>query len=475
MAIPILSVPQMREWENQTWASGQSQAAVIQRAGEQVAQIAASIIPPAAPLLVLAGRGHNGDDARVAASQFSKERVTLLEVADPAQALPQVQAWLQSRQARTGWVIDGLFGIGLNRPLAADWVQLIETLNNSETPILAVDVPSGLHAETGEPMGAAVKATVTVTLGAPKTGLLLSSAVEYIGRLEVAPNIGLIPCPFQTDRQWIVPAEDFLGFPPRRPIMGHKGKFGHLCIVAGSLGYHGAAVLAARGSLRAQPGLVTLIVPPDVYVPIASQLRSAMVHPWAAGMWEDAEFSAVLFGPGLANYDLPEELKREVCRVWLESPLPVVADASALSWLPPGPTCPEALRIITPHPGEAARMLGRGVPEVQANRPLALRELSAKWGGCWVVLKGNRTLIGQATGPLYVNPSGNPHLAQGGSGDLLAGFLAGYIAQPPLQADPSLTIRYAAWRHGAAADSLSQRFSNWTIDELEAELAGGTP
>jgi NAD(P)H-hydrate epimerase len=146
--------------------------------------------------------------------------------------------------------------------------------------------------------------------------------------------------------------------------------------------------------------------------------------------------------------------------------MPVVADASALDWLPTGATRTHAARVMTPHPGEAARLLKASTSTVLANRPSALRELSRRWGNCWVVLKGHQTLVGRSTGDIYFNPSGNPKLAQGGSGDVLAGYLAGLLAQPTIQGDPLTVVRYAVWQHGAAADALSARQRVWTTEDL---------
>ena len=179
-------------------------------------------------------------------------------------------------------LIDGLFGIGLDRPLDDGWKKFITAVNQSRIPVLAVDVPSGLNADTGEVQGAAIEAAVTLTVGAPKTGLLAQNAWPFVGRLEVATDVGLVPCPHPSSRDdlnWTLP-EDFAGFPPRRAVAAHKGSFGHLMVVAGSFGFHGAAVLAARGAQRAQPGLVTLFTQEDVYHPIASQLQAVMVNLW---------------------------------------------------------------------------------------------------------------------------------------------------------------------------------------------------
>jgi NAD(P)H-hydrate epimerase len=267
--------------------------------------------------------------------------------------------------------------------------------------------------------------------------------------------------------------ENFADFPPRRQVESHKGTYGHLAIIAGTLGYHGAAVLATRGALRAHPGLVTLLTGADVYVPVASQLQAAMVQRWDADSALPQNTTAVLAGPGLASPSVTAKEQRFVLRLWHESPLPVIVDASALDWLLSDPHTPEsALRVIAPHPGEAARLLKMTVPEVQADRISGLRELSRRFGNCWVVLKGHQTLIGRNTGPIHVNSTGNPHMAQGGSGDVLAGFVAGLLAQPTLQADPLKTLSYAVWEHGREGDRLQAMDPGWTTEDL-ARVIGG--
>jgi NAD(P)H-hydrate epimerase len=290
-----------------------------------------------------------------------------------------------------------------------------------------------------------------------------------VGRLEVANEVGLIPCPLRGELSWTLP-EDFNGFPPSRPAAGHKGSFGHLGILAGSVGYHGAAVLAARAAQRAQPGLITLFTHEPAYHAIAPQLQAVMVKPWEATVKVPGDFSALLIGPGLAAADLPDDMKQVTRKLWRDSLLPVIVDASALDWLPLDPVPRNAIRVLTPHPGEAARLLKTTPQHVQSDRSQALREISKRFGNCWVVLKGQQTLIGRNAGEIFVNPSGNPHLAQGGSGDVLAGFIAGLLAQPALQADAGRTLRYAVWQHGAAADALQIRRANWIIEDLLSEI-----
>jgi NAD(P)H-hydrate epimerase len=376
--------------------------------------------------------------------------------------LGKLDAVLASRPALA---VDGLFGIGLNRLLGLEWVSFIERVNAARLPVLAVDVPSGLNADTGEPQGAAIAASVTLTVGAPKTGMLREGAWPFVGRLEVATDVGLAACPHQGELQWTLP-EDFAGFPPARAAATHKGTYGHLAILAGSLGYHGAAVLASRAAQRAQPGLITLHTLEAAYPAVAAQLQAVMVSVWSPQAKLPGSHSSVLIGPGLAAADLPEQMKMQTRNLWCHSPVPVVVDASALDWLPLTPAPHDALRVITPHPGEAARLLRTTPQQVQANRLDALRNLSQRFGNTWVVLKGHQTLIGRSSGEVYVNSSGNPYLAQGGSGDVLAGYLSGLLAQPILQADPLKTIRFAVWQHGAAADALQASRANWVVEDL---------
>lgn len=462
MPVPVVSVAQMREWEQGSWAAGRSQTEVIGRAGQAVAARALQLTAPEDRILVLAGKGHNGDDARCAQPHLVDRKVRMLSIADPAHAQPEVEGLLAKKPAL---IIDGLFGIGLKRDLDPAWRQLIGKINDSALPVLAVDVPSGLNADNGEVAGDAIRARHTLTLAAPKRGLLKPASYPYVGRLEVAPDIGLIPCPLTSDLQWTL-ARDFAGGLPARPVDGHKGHFGHLGILAGSLGYHGAAILAARGALRAQPGLVSLFCPEAVYQPVASQLQAAMVHPCGASFPLLDLGTAWLIGPGMADRNLAPSVRSFAIDLWLNCSQPVVADASALDWLPEAAPLAGAIRVITPHPGEAARLLGIANAEVQADRFQAVRRLSQRFAGAWVVLKGHQTMIGRKEGEIFVNGSGNPTLAQGGSGDVLAGYVAGLLAQPDLQHDVLEAIRFGVWQHGATADLLSQRHAAWTIEEL---------
>jgi NAD(P)H-hydrate epimerase len=466
MSVSVINSAQMREWERATWASSQTEAEVIRRVGKRVARRARRLTRSDDLILILAGKGNNGADARAAREFLDGRKIELLEIAAPENFLPAFETALAQKPAL---IIDGLFGIGLNRPLDIGWIKLIQRVNESKIPILAIDVPSGLNADTGEHFGAAIEAKITLTVGAPKIGMLAQSAWPFVGRLEVAEDVGLVSCPVKTELNWTQP-EDFQDFPPRRAVAGNKGTFGHLAVVAGSFGFHGSSLLATRAAQRAQPGLVTLFAQEKIYPVVASQLQAAMVSVWEPEMQFTESTSAILIGCGLAATDLPAEMKIFTRRLWSESELPVIVDATALDWLPAGEFSKDAIRVITPHPGEAAHLLKTMAQNVQANRVQSLREISRRLGNSWVVLKGHQTLIGRAEGEIFVNPSGNPHLAQGGSGDVLAGFIAGLLAQPPLQADVAQTIRYAVWQHGNAADGLQAARANWVVEDLVDEI-----
>ncbi|MGB0578691.1 MAG: NAD(P)H-hydrate dehydratase [Limisphaerales bacterium] len=455
MSVPVISVTQMREWEEATWASGQSAEPVMRLAGQAVAEVAMSLTDYGDSIVLLAGKGNNGGDTKYAAEYLTDRQVTLIYAAKPAQALQEFSAG-----ERPKLIVDGLFGIGLNRPLADEWPPLIDAVNDSECIVLAVDAPSGLNCDSGEIMGSAIRAHLTVTFAAPKTGLIKHCAAEHVGKLVVADDIGLIPCPHAGVVHWTLP-QDFTDFPTPRPDAGHKGTFGHLVIIAGSQGYHGAAALAARAAHRAMPGLVSLFTTETAYPLVAAQLQQTMVHPVGGDLPEKA--TAFLIGPGLAGNEA--SIYQEQCReLWREAKVPVVADASALTWLPSGESAP-APRVITPHPGEAARLLGVSNAEIQGDRVQAATGLREKFG-CHVVLKGRQTVVKDLGGIACLNESGNAGLGQGGSGDVLAGYLAGLIAQPILQDDLDRLIRFGVWEHGRVADRLSHGRYAWDLEDL---------
>ena len=471
---PVLTPQGMRAWERASWAAGVREQEVIARVGSEVAR-GVHRLAPRGHVLLLAGKGHNGDDVRAALPHLPPGQASLLLVEDPAQALPALSHALQTRPAL---VVDGLFGIGLNRPLSPHWIRLVERINDAELPVLAVDVPSGMNAADGQSWGAIVRATETLVVGAPKSGLLAGHAARFTGRIRVTDDVGLVPwaaagIPDADIAGHWGAARDFSDWPPRRPIDAHKGSLGHVLVVAGSVGYHGAAVLAARAALRANPGLVTVWTHPQTLVPVACQLASPIVQSWEPGRPMPASVTCVVAGPGLAGPGVEPWLVNQLVEWWSRAPVAMVADASALDFLPRGRTPLDHPRVLTPHPGEAARLLGTTAARVQADRAASLRELQALFDGAWIVLKGHATMAGRTGRKPWWNSTGNPWLAQGGSGDVLAGFLGGLLAQPVLASDPDIAVRAAIFEHGAAADRLMERGPGWTTEDLVSCLTNG--
>jgi ADP-dependent NAD(P)H-hydrate dehydratase / NAD(P)H-hydrate epimerase len=467
MALPVVTAAQMRRWESASWAAGRTEGDVIRTVGRCVAERVLALSRAGDAVLIVAGRGHNGDDARAAAGRLQGRGVELVNIVDPVADLEPLKRALARRPA---WVIDGLFGIGLNRPLDAAWTAVIGAINAAGRPVAAVDLPSGLDADTGLPQGAAVRAAVTLTVAAPKAGLCRSEAFEYTGRVEPLADVGLAPWSTiwkESDPEigaWWSEAADFAEYPPLRRVDSHKGDYGHLVIFAGSAGYHGAAVLAARGAMRARPGLITVMTSPETLPAVSAQLAAPMVRAWGPTFDLPPKITAIVVGPGLAAANLPPGLRDLVQGWWKYGAFAMVGDASALDWLRDTPPSRNHPRVRTPHPGEAGRMLGIGAPK---DRWEAVRRLGA---ASWAVLKGYQTLVFGPGAPLWINGTGNPGLAQGGSGDVLAGFIGGLLASPILAADPAMAVRYAVWRHGAAADRLEQAGSSWSTEELAAAL-----
>lgn len=342
--------------------------------------------------------------------------------------------------------IDALFGVGLTRDLGPDAALAAGLTRRGTGWVVSADVPSGIHADTGDVMGAAVKADVTVTFSRGKPGLFVGKGAVHAGRVVIA-DIG-IPDDLYRERPETVLVERELFRLPRRPVDGHKGDFGKVFILAGSRGYTGAAALCARAAVRGGAGLTTLAVPEDVYPILAAKCcDEAMVWPWPeddGAVLEKAKgCTAAVIGPGLGQGGRAERLVLKLVR---ELPCPVILDADGLNLISrhmdvlderAGET------ILTPHDGEFARLSGCELP---IRDRLGAARAFAGQHRCTLVLKGYRTIVSAGRGAC-INSTGNPGMAKGGSGDVLAGLMGALAAQKVT--DPPLM---AVWLHGRAGD-----------------------
>lgn len=468
MPVAFVTTERMRQWESDTWASGIREEQVIERVGRRLAETLHEYTEPADRILLLAGKGHNGDDVRQCLPTLRRPGARLLNLRE----LKDVKAAQQWLDEPWDWVVDGLFGIGLSRPLKEDWKFLVETVNRHPARVLSVDVPSGLHADTGEILGEAIRAEITLTLGAPKPGLILNEGRRRTGRLIVEPDIGLAPVPPSGPWSWSL-AEDFQQESHATPDWeAHKGSRGHVLVVGGSPSYQGAVVLAGRAAHRAGAGLVSIWTDPRVLGGVAAADPETMVHPWSFSSGLPNRVKSLLVGPGLAAPDLDPGLKEWTLHQWKHFPGAMTVDASALDWLAgcegwvgdfPGP------RVLTPHPGEAARLLGSTASRVQDDRFGAVQDLASRFPGAIVVLKGRWTLIHGQEARIRVNGTGNPGLGRGGSGDVLAGLIAGRLGQA-MAGSAIHEVCRAVWDHGKAADRLDRSLPGWAISDLVSAL-----
>ncbi|MBU0681333.1 MAG: NAD(P)H-hydrate dehydratase [Proteobacteria bacterium] len=364
------------------------------------------------------------------------------------------------------FIVDALLGTGLTRDVGGVFARVIEVINNTPVPVVAVDLPSGLNADSGVLWGACVKADLTVTYGLAKSGLVQYPGVDYVGWLEVV-DIGIPPSVVdQADIKALYVLEEVAAdFMPRRENMGHKGDHGHVLLLAGSRGKTGAAVLACDGALRSGAGLVTLCVPEKLNTIFEIHCLEAMTHPvaglagYALANSDYAEVAKVasgkrclVVGPGLGTAPETAALVNQVVKNCSQ---PMVVDADALTILELATLATrgsDLIRIMTPHPGEMSRLTGLSTIEVQKDR-LQVAAAFAKEYGVVVVLKGAATVIAAPDGRIAVNSSGNHGMGTGGMGDVLAGLIAGLVAQ---QVEPFQAACLAVYAHGRAGDFLAE-------------------
>ena len=418
---------------------------LMERAGLAAADAAARLAPDTSrDILVLAGPGNNGGDAKICAERLRERffRVTVAQAADPA-TLPGDKRW--------ALIIDGLFGIGLTRPITGEFARLVDYANQQSCPILALDVPSGIDADTGRVLGHAVRATHTLSFIALKPGLLTLDGPDHCGEIRVA-ELGLDAGRLVRPSAWLASPELFRRVLRPRPRNFHKGMAGSLAILGGAAGMTGAALLAGSAALKLGAG--------RVYVGLLDQqapgvdtdaLELMLRHP------DDAlgqELDALVAGPGIGESERAETLVGAA----LASDIPCVLDADALNLMADNADLRNACArrqadtLLTPHPAEAARLLKTKTADVQSDRVAAARRLSEEFKA-HVVLKGNGSVMVARDGHWFINATGNPGMASAGMGDVLAGLLGSLLAQR-YTGESALVL--GVHLHGAAADELAR-------------------
>lgn len=420
-------------------AAGDAEPALMERAGAAAAEMAATLAGDKGKhILVLAGPGNNGGDARVVAERLKGKffRVTVAtrrdEIADGS--------W--------GVVVDGLFGIGLARDITGEHAALVDYANRQRCPVLALDIPSGIHADTGRVLGCAVRATHTVTFIALKPGLLTLDGPDHCGKVVVA-DLDLPVTTLAAPSAWVAEPDLFANLLKPRPRNFHKGNAGSVAILGGAAGMSGAALLAGRAALKLGAGRVYVGLLEEGLSLDPASPELMLRHP------DDAlgqDLDALVVGPGIGDGERAEALVAAA----LATDLPCVLDADALNLISENPELRQACArrtadtLLTPHPAEAARLLAVQTAEVQADRVKAAKILSTNLNA-HVVLKGNGSILVARDGHWFVNASGNPGMASAGMGDVLAGILGALLAQR-YSGESSLVL--GVHLHGAAADAL---------------------
>lgn len=429
---------------------------LMQRAGERVWRELQARWPQASRISVLAGSGNNGGDAYVVALCARRERidVQLLHQGDPAKQSATSkhfsQLWAQAGGTVEAWsgqplggevIVDGLLGIGLQRDLDPDWQALIEAINASAAPRVAIDIPSGLNARTGTAQPVAVRAALTVTFIGAKTGQFLADGPDYCGEL-VFTDLGVSAAARERVEASIEVIEQ-CRLPAPRQRNSHKNHYGHVLVVGGDQGMSGAVALAASAALRSGAGLVSALVHPDCRSSLGA-VPELMVLGWDALDDRLADASVVVIGPGLGDGDDAARCRQRLQQV----ELPMVIDAGALRADFLRDLCSTSA-VITPHPGEAARLLDVTSSAIQGDRLDAVNQLVDVFG-LTTVLKGSGSLIAAPGRLAQINTRGNPGMATAGMGDVLAGMIAALLGQG---LEPFEAARSAVFIHALCAEA----------------------
>jgi len=471
----ILTAAEMREVDRLTIERAIPGLVLMENAAHRVVEAMAARFAPLASqhIVVLCGKGNNGGDGLAVARQlFTRVHPAALHVvllAAPEDLKGDAAANFRMAEfcgckidreipaaARNATlVVDALLGTGISGPATGAMLEAIREINRGFplAKVVAVDIPSGMPSDSGAPTGEFARADLTVTFTAPKHAHALAPNCNHLGELVVGP-IGSPAALYEPVKLDLLDPSMFRELLGPRPPEGHKGTFGHVLVIAGSRGKTGAAAMSGLGAMRAGAGLVTVASAESAVPVIASYAPELMTEPLAetphgtialnARLAEAAEGKTVIaMGPGLGRHPETAVLVRTAVDA-LEQPM--VLDADALTGDSFGP--PDRIRVLTPHPGEMARLTGKTTAEIQQDRIGAARAFAASHR-VTLVLKGERTVLAFPDGRAWINPTGTPALGKGGSGDVLTGMIAGLLAQFPAQHDQAVAA--AVYLHGLAA------------------------
>ena len=449
-------------------------------------------------VVIIAGKGNNGGDGFVIARHLMNRRipVKVILLTDPKSLrgdaetnhyilhrmkgeiipVPSTKDYQKVKRdvEKADLLIDAIFGTGLDAEVRGYYREVIDHLNTLQKPIVSIDIPSGLNANTGKPLGAAVRATLTVTFGLPKIGLLLSPGTDYAGTLKVI-DIGIPKNLVEEEKiqAHLLEEEDIRQFlsVPRRPDT-HKGDYGHLLVIAGSVGKTGAAAMVCEAALRMGAGLVTLAIPKSLNAIMEMKLTEVMTEPLPETPKQTISLrafnsilrlcenkKAVVIGPGLGTF---KETQSLILKLIKTIDLPIIIDADGLNALAAQPKIlPTSNRsiVLTPHPGEMARLVHSTVKEVQENRVGICKNFSQS-SHAHLILKGYRTLIVTPKGEVYINPTGNSGLATGGTGDVLSGMMGGLVCQG---FDLLSSLQASVYLHGLAGDEVARELGEKSL------------
>jgi hydroxyethylthiazole kinase-like uncharacterized protein yjeF len=488
---------------------------LMENAGRGAAEVILKTFPGLErnSVAVVAGKGNNGGDGFVIARYLLNAGVSVkvFLLTDPkvlqGDAQINYQIFLRMKGEvlpvpsykdfqnvkrhleKCGLLIDGIFGTGLDAEVRGYYREVIDHLNTLHKPVVAIDIPSGLDANTGKPFGVAIRATLTLTFGLPKVGLLIPPGTDYVGDLKII-DISLPRKLIEEEnvKTHLLEKEEILkGLASPRRLDSHKGDYGHVLVLAGSVGKTGAAAMACEAALRMGAGLVTLGIPKSLNAIMEVKLTEVMTEPLPetpkqtlslkafnaiVRLCEDKK--AIIIGPGIGTFKETQALVLKLIKVLN---LPIILDAdgiTALSTQIKTFTPTQGPLILTPHPGEMGRLTGLTSKQVLDDR-MGISRIFSQAHQTYLVLKGYRTLIVTPQGEIFINPTGNPGMASGGTGDVLTGMIGGLICQG-FGILPSLQM--AVFLHGLAGDRVSAEKGERSlvatdlIDRIPAILQG---